>query len=323
MTTNRLEHIDLARTMAVVSVIAYHFLRIDEIWGMSTFINTYFLSLFFFISGLLMHPKAEIAWLIKKMKRLLIPLIAFSAVFIPVSAWCNDISLAETVHSMVWSDSKGGYWFVYTLFAAITLIWLIHYAYVKWNIPRWVYGLAVLLPWLIACGLSVILPQDISYLLSIPSFRRYYPFILMGMICEKDRIQNTLRQTGMYVFVTIGYLLFTILSLWKFQTVVSNISFGIWFVTNTFGCLFVIEICRRICARTHIHTLTKWLSQDSLGIYLGQFIIRCATKKPFMALPLSPYITFIPYTLLLLAVSLTATRLLRRNSITTKIFLGQ
>ena len=29
MTTNRLEHIDLARTMAVVSVIAYHFLRMQ------------------------------------------------------------------------------------------------------------------------------------------------------------------------------------------------------------------------------------------------------------------------------------------------------
>lgn len=323
MTANRLEYIDLARAVAVVSVIAYHFLRIDEIWGLSTFINTYFLSLFFFISGLLMHPKAEIGWLIKKIKRLLIPLIAFSALYIPVAAWSNDASLAETIHSMAWSDSKGGYWFVYTLFAAITLIWLIHYAYVKWNIPRWVYGFALLLPWIIACGLSVTLSQDLSYLLSIPSFRRYYPFILAGMICRQERIQNTIRQTVSYVFVTIGYLLFTVLSLWKFQTVDSNLSFGIWFVTNLFGCLFIIESCRRICARTHIHTLTKWLSQDSLGIYLGQFIIRCATRKPFMALPLSPYITFVPYTLLLLAASLTATRIIRKNSITTKIFLGQ
>lgn len=323
MTANRLEYIDLARAIAVVSVIAYHFLRIDEIWGMSTFINTYFLSLFFFISGLLMHPKAEIKWLIKKMKRLLIPLIAFSSVFISVSAWCNDTSLTDTVLSMVWSDSKGGYWFVYTLFAAISLIWLVHYAYIKWNSPRWVYGLAVLLPWLIACGLCILLPQDITYLLSIPSFRRYYPFILMGMICQKERIQNTIHKTGVYGFVTMGYILFTILSLWKFQTVVSNISFCIWFITNIFGCVCIIEICRRICTRTHIHSLIQWLSEDSLGIYLGQFIIRCATKKIFMALPLSPYVTFFPYTLLLLAVSVTMNRLIRKNSITTKIFLGQ
>ena len=192
-----------------------------------------------------------------------------------------------------------------------------------WKFPRWVYGLAVLLPWLIACGLSILLPQDITYLLSIPSFRRYYPFILMGIICQKERIQNTIHKTGGYLFVTMGYILFSIISLWKFQTVVSNISFGIWFITNIFGCVCITETCRRVCTRTHIHSLTKWLSQDSLGIYLGQFIIRCATKKTFMALPLSPYATFFPYTLLLLAISLTMTRLIRRNSITTKIFLGQ
>lgn len=323
MIAKRLEHIDLVRAIAVISVVAYHFLRIDEIEGLSTFINTYFLSIFFFLSGLLLRPEADKAWIIKKAKRLLVPLIAFTVLYIPVLSLSKGELIGTTLSDMFRSDSKGGYWFVYTLFSAMALIWLIHYIYSVFALPKWLYPVLLILPWVTAFALSILLPQDISYWLSIPSFRRYYLFILLGMLCRKEGVQRCLDKTVSYSIVTGVYLLFVVLSLWKFQTVDSNLSFAVWSVTNIFGCLCITETCRRLCRKHPIHRLTQWLSEDSLGIYLVQFIIREASRKPFMSLTLSPYFSFIPYTIVLLTASLTITRLMRKNNKTTKIFLGQ
>lgn len=323
MEIKRLDYIDLARAVAVVSVIAYHFLRIDEMWGLGTFINTYFLSVFFVISGLLLHPKPEIKWIIKKIKRLLLPLVSFSVIYIPILIINNEAPAGSVIHDIFWSESKGGYWFVYTLFASILLIWLIHYLVETLHLHKWSYWAFLILPWLIACGMSIMLPQRISYLLSIPSFRRYYPFILLGIIGQKEYIRQIIRKTSTYVVITIIYILLVALSLLKFQEIDSALSFLVWITTNIFGCLFLIETCWRACRHIQLHSVTKWLSQDSLGIYLGQFIIRRISYNSFMALPISPYISFLPYTLFLLITSLVLTRILRTNTITTKLFLGQ
>jgi peptidoglycan/LPS O-acetylase OafA/YrhL len=323
MTTKRWEHIDLTRAIAVISVVAYHFLRIDEIEGINTVINTYFLSIFFFLSGFLLRPEADKAWIIKKAKRLLVPLVAFTILYIPILSLCKGELIGTTLSDMFRSESKGGYWFVYTLFSAMALIWLIHYIYSVFALPKRLYPVLLILPWVIAFALSIFLPQEISYWLSIPSFRRYYLFILLGMLCQEIRPHRYFTETISYATLGGFYLLFIVLSLWKFQTVDSNLSFAVWFMANVFGCLFITETCRRICQKHRIHRLTQWLSEDSLGIYLVQFIIREVSRKPFMSLTLSPYISFIPYTIVLLTASLTITRLIRKNKKTTKIFLGQ
>ena len=190
MTARRWEHIDLTRAIAVISVVAYHFLRIDEIEGLNTVINTYFLSIFFFLSGFLLRPEADKAWIIKKAKRLLVPLVAFTILYIPILSLCKGELIGTTLSDMFRSDSKGGYWFVYTLFSAMALIWLIHYIHSVFALPKRLYPVLLILPWVIAFALSIFLPQEISYWLSIPSFRRYYLFILWGMLCQEIRPQR-------------------------------------------------------------------------------------------------------------------------------------
>ena len=323
MQNNRLEYIDLARVIAIFSVLIYHFPLRNEIWGLTTFINTYFLALFFFLSGLLTHPKADWEWMKGKIKRLLIPLLSFYVPFIPFLAWYRGTPLLSTINNVIWDDSKGGYWFVFTLFAAISIIWVIYVLYQKLSLHKWVYIALLVLPWIIACGMSLILPQDISYLLSIPSFRRYYIFVLLGMYCQRAEVQILWKNKFIYAEISITYILLILVSLWKFQSVESNLSFLIWILTNIFGCLFFVETCRRICIHTHLPKMITWISMDSLGIYLGHYFFLYSTKSLFLQIPISPYISLIPYTIILMGISLCMTRLLRKNSITTKLFLGQ
>lgn len=323
MTSNRLEYIDLARAIAIFSVLIYHFPLRNEIWGLTTFINTYFLSLFFFLSGLLTHPKANSEWMKSKIKRLMIPLFSFYILFIPFLAWYRNTPLTLTIHNVLWSEAKGGYWFIFTLFAALTTIWMIYVVYQKLSLPRWLYATLLVLPWIIACGVSILLPQEISYLLSIPSFRRYYIFMLLGMLCQRPNIQIIWRNKFAYIGISIAFFLMVFVSLLKYQSVDSNIGFIVWMITNISGCLFFVETCRRICMHTKLPKWVIWISMDSLGIYLGHYFFLYSTKNLFMQLPISPYISLIPYTIILMGISLFMTRLLRKNRITSKIFLGQ
>ena len=323
MTTNRLEYIDLARAIAVISVIAYHFPCIDQLWGLHTFINTYFLTLFFFLSGWLMHLSVKKQWILKKVMRLLVPLVSFSLIFIPTIAFIKGSSVLDIFNAMMHEDSKGGYWFVYTLFSAMILIWSGHYIYRKLQLPKWAYALILVIPWLIACGLSILLPNEISQLLSISSFRRYYLFILLGMTMQNDTIRTYSMRNDCYVVFCILYIIFIVLSLVKFPCVNSNLSFGVWTLTNIFGCLSIVESCRRICNRMSMPQWIIGLSHDSLGIYLCQFIILRATQQFVLQIPVSPYISFVPYTLALLIITFTITRMMGKYAITSKLFLGQ
>ena len=323
MSSTRLEYIDLARAIAIFSVLLFHFPYRHEMWWLDTFINTYFLSLFFFLSGHLTHPKDNWQWLKGKIKRLLIPLLSFYIFFIPFLSVYRNTSLTQTIRDVIWSEPKGGYWFIFTLFAALTTIWMIYVVYQKLSLPRWLYATLLVLPWIIACGVSILLPQDVSYLLSIPSFRRYYTFVLLGMLCQRPNIQIIWRNKFAYIGISIAFFLMVFISLLKYQSVDSNIGFIVWMITNISGCLFFVETCRRICMHTKLPKWVIWISMDSLGIYLGHYFFLYSTKKLFMQLPISPYISLIPYTIILMGISLFMTRLLRKNRITSKIFLGQ
>ena len=103
---------DIAKCWAIVSVIVYHVINIifyNQI--IHSFIDTYFLALFFFISGLLVKDdkvKCK-GWLVQ----LLIP---FICIFI-----FNRLYYHFLEGSSIWSqksidDSKSGFWFIFSLF---------------------------------------------------------------------------------------------------------------------------------------------------------------------------------------------------------------
>lgn len=324
MTANRLEYIDVARTIAIFSVLIYHFPLRNEIWGLTTFISTYFLSLFFFLSGLLTSPQNTTEWIKRKVRRLLIPLLSFYVLLIPFLSILQKTPILTVCHNVLWAESKGGYWFVFTLFATITLVWLIYCIYKKFSLSKWAYIILLILPWVIACGVSIFIPQDISYLLSIPSFNRYYIFFLFGMaIRNSSHLPTYIQNNYIYAFITLCYIVLIAISIMKFPTVNSYFSFMIWLLTNIFGCLCIVETCKRICAKTTVPNWITWISEDSLGIYLGHYFFLYSSKALFLQIPVSPYITLIPYTILLMFVSLVMTRLLHKNTITAKLFLGQ
>ncbi len=58
MRESRIAYLDIAKGIGILSVVIYHVAEIHGNRGMMSFINTYFLSLLFFISGYLSIGKS-------------------------------------------------------------------------------------------------------------------------------------------------------------------------------------------------------------------------------------------------------------------------
>lgn len=172
---------DIAKCWAIVSVIVYHVINIifyNQI--IHSFIDTYFLALFFFISGLLVKDdkvKCK-GWLKMKAVQLLIP---FICIFI-----FNRLYYHFLEGSSIWSqksidDSKSGFWFIFSLFCFL-LTTKFCTILIK-NINSITAKILVLIsPFFIVTILCSILPYEIAGYFSLMSFRRYWLFFVYGYI---------------------------------------------------------------------------------------------------------------------------------------------
>lgn len=321
--TNRIEYLDLARAIAIISVLFFHYPFRDNIPGLGGFFNTYFLTLFFCISGFLTSPKEDIKWISNKAKRLLIPLLSFSILYIPFLAFTRDANIFSTIQSVLYEDSKGGYWFVYVLFMCFGIIWIIHRGYKVLHFPQWLYIILLLLPWFISVVLGFVLPQKIYYLFCLASFRRYYLFFLFGMLLNNQKIQLITTKTISYVLISIAYISGAILFSCKYSGIETNTMFMVWMVLNILGCLWWLETCRRICLYHKLSNFTLWTSSDSLGIYLSHYFILRSTRDILPPYICSSWIMLILYTSMIYIYTISLTRLIRTNSFTTTLFLGK
>lgn len=320
MKTDRLQYIDLAKTIAVISVLFYHFPLQPKILGLGGWLNTYFLSLFFCISGLLLHPTTDFNWLYLKVKRLIIPLVSFSILYIPFVAFMKNADILDIFNHIIHDDAKGGYWFIYTLMSGICVIWVINYICQRFSFAQWIYWGLLICPWFLTFIGSHYMSQDLLYLFSIASFRRYYIFIVLGIILQHIHINKFKNLVS--VSISICYILISVIFIVCCQNMTNYIDFPVWLFANVFGCLFWINTCIYICERHTFSKLIEWISTDSIGIYLVQFFFLSATKDFACQLTISPYYIIIPYTLLLFGLSFGTTRLLYLSSLTKKMFLG-
>lgn len=112
----RKNYYDIAKFIAILSVIIYHvenYLIDNQI--IYSFINTYFLSLFFIISGLLLKSEKSLqkGWLKRQAVRLMLP---FFTCFIAYNLFIGALYREHFFNANDFADTKSGYWFLLTLF---------------------------------------------------------------------------------------------------------------------------------------------------------------------------------------------------------------
>lgn len=257
----RIDYLDFAKGFAIISVVFYHVASPLEYHVLRDFINTYFLSLFFFISGFLSVGRSfdlsSIGSYLKKKARVLLVPFVVCAIF---NYLYRKFLLLESPDLFIFSDAKGGYWFLLVLFYYfITLKIFFSFFHISQNRSRFCF---LLIPFVIVVLLSKVLPINWYYLFSLSAFRRYYLVFLYGVFFRFYSITFSKKLVIISSFLYIVSIFFFLDHMTFFK---SEVDFFIWLLTNISGCILWLNICKLLSSP--LSFLCK-LGVNSLGIYV-------------------------------------------------------
>lgn len=312
-------YLDFARCLAVVSVVSFH---CAEALGMSiwvSFFHTYFLSLFFCISGILTNPKLDLQWLEQKALRCLVPFVSFLVVWFPYHAWLTNVPVLQDARDNLLSDSKGGAWFILTLFMFYACAYVAKRIQTRYKFGEFAYYLLLFLPWPVITGLMLISPMELNYALSLASFRRYYLIFLLGIFMQRPTIMEKVSTFSWYSFIPLAVYIF---AAWYYVFYVGdlqrNIDFFIWLFVNVVGCCAILNLFAGLQTKIPVPAVVKSVSTNSLGIYLTQFFF-----IPFVSIFHGERHLLLGMSILIiLLISWGVSALLMRNVVTAQLFLG-
>lgn len=288
------------------------------------FIETFYLSMFFVISGYFTNSHRQNSLTVsrfinEKFKRLIIPFISI-IIISELVGLC--VSGASDIKSLFMEDAKGGYWFIFVLFV-FNLIFCFQRKIVShFNISGFL-GQSILLsfPWIIIVLLCSLLSSDVIGLLSLLSCRRYYLFFIIGYLSKSYNIFGYINKSVVSRYImTLGYILMSFIFICYIKNIDTNFDFVIWFVTNIFGSFFWLSTLMWLEKRINFPTFLLKVGQSSLGIYLYHYFL--LLFFPIISVGINKYLfLFLSSTVVLLVTSYFV-MLIRKNSCLSKYLLG-
>lgn len=317
---------DIAKSWAIFSVLTYHVINIIYYnQPIHSFIDTYFLTLFFTISGLLTKRDkvCQAGWLKKQTVHLLLP---FITVFILYRLYLFCIKGSAIISSQALNDSKSGFWFIFTLYCFFLTIKLIE-LFTSRIRNRLIVCTLLLLPFITSVISCSVLSYEVAGYFSLMSFRRYWLFFLYGYIITNafdylKLMSNNFVRYSSYILYPILTLIYVV----KVQDVGTNLDFAIWFAANFVGCHFWLLLFEK--AKYHLSNgIVLSIGQNTLGIYLLHYfplsIVSLAIGGGNMLNDsVLNWIMALAAVLVILLFSWLLTWLVKLNKITALLFLG-
>lgn len=263
--------LDIAKCFAIVSVIVYHIavLGLYPSPLVAAFIRTYFLSIFFFISGYLTKEKNfdRAGYIKKKSEHLIIPFLVGSISYHAFSLLLSERSLTSFFDGFYFDDSKSGYWFLLLLFCFVVVLKAIKpiLAHIS---NKYIHLFILFIPFVCSAIFAILLPEKIVGLLSLASFRRYYLFFVLGF-CYTNyfKLDNIFTNKIIGCCSTICYVIFCFYYVKYIRVINSNIDFLLWFLTNFFAIhswLFIFN--KATCLQNN--KILQIIGANTLGIYV-------------------------------------------------------
>ena len=259
--------LDIAKSWAIFSVLTYHVINIMYYnQPIHSFIDTYFLTLFFIVSGLLTKKTkvCQEGWLKKQTIHLLLP---FITVFIIYRLYLFCVKGSTILLVQAFDDSKSGFWFLFSLYSFFLTIKLIE-VFTSWIKNKFLMYAMCILPFLISIVLCSVLSYEIAGYLSMMSFRRYWLFFLYGYIVSnyynyQELLSKKIVQYLSFILYSVLLLIYVVIV----QDVNTNLDFAIWFAANFVGCHFWLLLFEK--AKNHLSNgIILSIGQNTLGIYL-------------------------------------------------------
>lgn len=288
------------------------------------FIETFYLSMFFVISGYVTNSLRQnslsiLKFSYEKFKRLIIPFIS-----IIIISSLVDLCVLDTfsIKNILIDDAKGGYWFIFVLFVFNIILCFQRKVISQFNINSLFTKCLILsFPWMIFVLLCSYLSENIVGLLSLSSCRRYYLFFILGYLSKSYNILVYIKQSRtLRCILIMGYILLSFIFVCYIKDIDTNIDFAIWFVTNIFGSFFWISTLIWLEGEINFSPFLLKIGQNSLGIYLYHYFL--LLFLPLMSLEINKYLFLFSSTTIILVGTYYFVSIINKNSWFSKYLLG-
>lgn len=259
---------DAAKGLAIFSVVLIHsinFLR----WSnpiLSHVIVSFYMPIFFLISGYFGYnskygAKAIIA---KRFKELIIPYLTIGLAINLFGAYLFGYNVLD---HYILDESKGGFWFLVVLFFCFVFFAIAK----KLNKDNYKELLSLMiLVYLCFFILAFLLPSWAYDAFSLPSFRKYLPFFIMGLFLRKK--EHVIHPWSKNILIGSGIIYLSLIWIPVNKTIAGMV---LWSICALGGCLFIINIFK--CFPSFSKLFSFW-GRFSLTIYIYHYIIMYILK---------------------------------------------
>lgn len=208
----RLEYIDNLKGFAIFTVIIGHLTeRIYGCEGFNSFIYSFHMALFFFLSGYtnkinLSTFKESISFIKKRCRTLLLPYISFSLLGIIIHGYAST-------YSYFIEEARMGLWFLPTLFCMCLLLCVLTIIS-KMNIKKIIYTAIIIQIFLLLC--KYYCNPTITQLFLIRHLTTYWIFFIIGIIFREKTIKLSEKMGACFISLfVIGWFI-------SYKTGISN-----------------------------------------------------------------------------------------------------
>lgn len=294
--TKRIEYIDAMRGFTMLLVVYSHILffgyliRDNETLSFNRFIVTFYMPLFFFISGFILFKK-DIIWdssncwrfLKKKAKALLIP----TAFFFIVYVFLFNFSFYDSLIN----DYKIGYWFTLALFEYFCVYTLIRYICHKLKRETGI-DVLLLICALFLCGITPTSLQHLHCYNPVPcgilgvSQMKYFIFFILGTLTKKhfDKVQQILDNGKITAFGILFLFLMTCF-VWHYECEQNPFcKYTYFFLSGGLGLMLVFAFFRKyqdsLTQKTKLGKILQYTGRRTLDIYLLHYFFLPRNLKP-------------------------------------------
>lgn len=318
-TLKRIGYIDIAKCVAIVSVVlghvlAYDLYGFDTVWKQSllmSFICSYHMPLFMFLSGLVsvtaIQKNVVLNDVIKRVRMLFVPFLVIGSLY---SLWrYGNLDFVQ-------SEMKFGYWYLWVLF----VFYVITYPICIGGGKLWKYLIAFII-WFVASHYVSKVSAWTRDTASLQLMVSYYPYYLLGNVVKRYKLHDLAFSNSCVFFLSA--LIWACASFLSFRY--SN------YVVTTAIILVIMNICKKIDdAGFRANRFWVYIGQNTLYIYVFHYFALQIMKTTCFASFLCHYsnitidllIAMVP-TVLAVAFSLGVKFVLQREPIVMRLVFGK
>ena len=256
----RIGYIDIAKCIAISSVVVGHVLAydlygFDSVWinsELMRFICTFHMSLFMFLSGLVsitaIQKNVVLNDFIKRVRMLFVPFLVIGSLY---SLWrYGNLDFVQ-------SEMKFGYWYLWVLF----VFYVITYPICIGGGKLWKYLIAFII-WFVANHYVSMVSTGTRDAASFLLMTSYYPYYLLGNVVKRYKLHDFAFSNSCVFFLSA--LIWACASFLSFRY--SN------YVVTTAIILVIMNICKKIDdAGFKANRFLVYIGQNTLYIYVFHY----------------------------------------------------